>query len=87
MPALLPERRCALTAPFHPYQNKKTGGLLSVALIPKVALAGGYPAPCFREARTFLDMQVSHCITAIIQPSDCGHIMVKKYLNNILYGN
>ena len=32
MPLLLPEARCALTAPFHPYLNLHSGGLLSVAL-------------------------------------------------------
>jgi len=37
----------------------KTGGLLSVALIPKVTLAGCYPAPCLRGARTFLTMHLS----------------------------
>ncbi len=29
---LLPAARCALTAPFHPYQRQTAGGLLSVAL-------------------------------------------------------
>lgn len=33
LPLLLPEARCALTAPFHPYRlDKQAGGLLSVAL-------------------------------------------------------
>ncbi|ODN65929.1 hypothetical protein A9E74_02353 [Methylophaga muralis] len=32
MPLLLPEARCALTAPFHPYLKIHSGGLLSVAL-------------------------------------------------------
>ena len=31
MPPALPRERCALTAPFHPYRDKR-GGLLSVAL-------------------------------------------------------
>ena len=31
LPYLLPDMRCALTAPFHPYLYK-TGGILSVAL-------------------------------------------------------
>jgi len=32
---LLPETRCALTAPFHPYQpaQEQAGGLLSAALV------------------------------------------------------
>src|ERR1700761_5596072 len=32
MPPLLPETRCALTAPFHPYPSLRSGGLFSVAL-------------------------------------------------------
>ena len=32
MRPLLPRSRCALTAPFHPYLLRRTGGLLSVAL-------------------------------------------------------
>ena len=41
-------RRCALTAPFHPYRwtGGPTGGLLSVALCRRVATPGGYPASC-----------------------------------------
>ncbi len=35
------------------------GGLLSVALVAEVALAGRYPAPCLRGARTFLPLSVS----------------------------
>ena len=36
---------------------------------PKVTLAGRYPAPCFRGARTFLSYAGFPCITAIIRPS------------------
>jgi len=32
MPLPLPDERCALTAPFHPYPDWNRGGLLSVAL-------------------------------------------------------
>src|SRR5687767_3150019 len=36
LPARLPEPRCALTAPFHPYRKRgtrpRTGGMFSVAL-------------------------------------------------------
>ena len=32
MPSPSPGPRCALTAPFHPYLNRDSGGLLSVAL-------------------------------------------------------
>ena len=37
------------------------GGLLSVALIPGVAPAGRYPAPCFHGARTFLPPRTTPC--------------------------
>ena len=32
LPLLLPAARCALTAPFHPYPTRESGGILSVAL-------------------------------------------------------
>jgi hypothetical protein len=32
LPPPLPAARCALTAPFHPYRRKSTGGIFSVAL-------------------------------------------------------
>ena len=62
LPAWLPSRRCALTAPFQLFlvffANKKSlGSFLSVALSlnesedPK---AGRYPASCLNGARTFL---------------------------------
>ncbi len=82
-PPLLPERRCALTAPFHPYQIIKTGGLLSVALSLRS------PSPVIIRHRVSVKPGLSsicgfpHCITAIIQPSDYRYFMVKKYLNNI----
>ena len=71
LPPTLPPARCALTAPFHPYppmsRGATAGGLLSVALIPGVAPAGHYPAPCFRGARTFLSPIARE---ATVQPSD-----------------
>ena len=43
--ARLPERWCALTAPFHPYLLK-TGGIRFYGTFPEVSLAGRYPAHC-----------------------------------------
>lgn len=41
LPPLLPVARCALTAPFHPYQRSKTpGGIFSVALSVGLRLPG-----------------------------------------------
>jgi len=53
MPSLSPETRWALTPPFHPYPVG-TGRFTFCGTFPEVALAGRYPAPCFRGARTFL---------------------------------
>ncbi len=65
MPLPLPDARCALTAPFHPYLP---GGRRSAlcGTFPRVAPAGRYPAPYFRGARTFLPV-VTH--GAAIRPS------------------
>src|SRR4029077_8223360 len=53
LPLLLPGPRCALTAPFHPYlENPRRFAFCGT--VPGVAPAGGYPAPCFQGARTFL---------------------------------
>jgi len=59
MPRLLPAARCALTAPFHLFLTRKQGSLFSVALSIEAlkAPSGHYPAPFFREARTFLSAQ------------------------------
>ena len=59
LPPMLPSVRCALTAPFHPYpqkpiNNRKCGRFAFCGTFPGVAPAGGYPAPCFHGARTFL---------------------------------
>ncbi len=65
LPALLPGQRCALTAPFHPYLDQsrlRSWRFAFCGTFPEVALAGSYPAPCFRGARTFL-----------CEPSHSGH--------------
>jgi len=61
VPQPLPAERCALTAPFHPCPqapNPKAGNpggrYAFCGTFPEVALAGRYPAPCSRGARTFL---------------------------------
>ena len=59
LPAELLPPRCALTAPFHPYRTRKSGGLFSVALSVEAAfsdpsrpLAGTLPC----GDRTFLPL-------------------------------
>ena len=52
LPYLLPDMRCALTAPFHLFP--KTGSLFSVALIPRVTPGGCYPLSSLCDVRTFL---------------------------------
>lgn len=57
MPAPLPDPRCALTAPFHPYPAKpegEAGRFVLCGTFPRVAPAGRYPAPHVKGARTFL---------------------------------
>jgi hypothetical protein len=65
MPSVLPSTRCALTAPFHPYQHRFRcfGGLLSVALSVSSRSPGVTWHPA-RRARTFLH-------TAVRQRSGC----------------
>ena len=56
LPRLLPDARCALTAPFHPYPPtlrtsrgltpSSRGGMFSVPLVRRVAPPGNYPAHC-----------------------------------------
>ena len=53
MPVLLPDRRCALTAPFHPYHGTPWRYLFC-GTFPRVAPAGRYPASRSCGARTFL---------------------------------
>ena len=53
VPSLLPATRCALTAPFHPYQSRRPGGLLSVAL------SLGSPPPDVIRHRTSVEPGLS----------------------------
>ena len=55
MPSPSPERRCALTAPFHPYPPTSGGRSALCGTFPRVATAGRYPACCPSGVRTFLD--------------------------------
>ena len=58
MPGLLPDRRCALTTPFHPYHGRPWRYFFC-GTFPRVAPAGRYPAPYPRGARTFLPQHLS----------------------------
>ena len=54
LPPVLPQARCALTAPFHPYSEKGTlvpfpGRYVFCATFLQVALTGCYPAHCPAE--------------------------------------
>ena len=44
VPSPFPERRCALTAPFHPYPRPTRGRSALCGTFPRVAAAGRYPA-------------------------------------------
>src|SRR4051812_36713789 len=74
MPFPLPDPRCALTAPFHPYCAKtpKGGGerFVLCGTIPGVAPAGRYPAPYVDGARTFLSRSLSTVAGAAVRPTD-----------------
>jgi hypothetical protein len=78
VPLPLPEARCALTAPFHPYRGIRNarGGLLSVALslrptpLARSNPAGRYPAPYIHGARTFLHGGLSALAAAAVRPTD-----------------
>ena len=54
VPPPLPEGRCALTAPFHPYPPTSGGRSALCGTFPRVATAGRYPACCPSGVRTFL---------------------------------
>ena len=73
MPPLLPAARWALTPPFHPYPTPdiaiRSGRFAFCGTFPKVALAGCYPAPCFRGARTFLPRGLSALAAAAVRPT------------------
>ena len=80
MPAPLPEPRCALTAPFHPYPAKpegEAGRFVLCGTFPGVAPAGRYPAPYVKGARTFLPGGLSAPAGAAVRPTDrlrMGHL-------------
>jgi hypothetical protein len=78
MPFPLPDPRCALTAPFHPYCAKAPKGkgerFVLCGTVPGVAPAGRYPAPFVDGARTFLPSHLSVIAGAAVRPTDAlGH--------------
>src|SRR5688572_16302538 len=68
VPEPLPAPRCALTAPFHPCRSKLRRSVLC-GTVPEITLAGRYPAPSSRGARTFLHRRDRAAAAAAIQPS------------------
>ncbi len=61
LPNLLPNSRCALTAPFHPYRDAYAshGGLFSVALAVGFDTPQALPGTLPYGARTFLPTKTS----------------------------
>src|SRR3954451_5916363 len=84
MPGPLPDPRCALTAPFHPYRAEAPrsdgGRFVLCGTVPGVAPAGRYPAPYVDGARTFLSCGLSALAGAAVRPTDgsrdggCGQL-------------
>ncbi len=78
VPLPLPDARCALTAPFHPYLRPQAGvrRFAFCGTFPGVASAGRYPAPCLRGARTFLTMPpvLKGPVTLRGHPADWCHV-------------
>ena len=76
MPTLLPELRCALTTPFHPYlidNNHHQGGFLSVAL------SLGSPPPGITRHRVSAEPGLSSPkMRATIRSSDPIHVSTKN---------
>jgi hypothetical protein len=81
MPPPLPEARCALTAPFHPYPASPFSGFAGrfvlCGTVPGAAPAcarknpaGRYPAPYVDGARTFLPRSLSALAGAAVRPTD-----------------
>ena len=74
MPFPLPDPRCALTAPFHPYYADTPKGegerFVLCGTVPGVAPAGRYPAPFVDGARTFLPSHLSVIAGAAVRPTD-----------------
>ena len=54
---------CALTAPFHPYRSE-IGGLNFYGTVPKVTLAGRYPAHCPVELGLSSSIQMDAIVSA-----------------------
>ena len=75
LPPLLPGARCALAAPFRPcprgISRPLRGRFVFCGTVPEVTLAGGWPAPFSRGARTFLCRRVP---TAAVRPSGCAEM-------------
>src|SRR6202158_1257809 len=73
MPFPLPDPRCALTAPFHPYRAEAPKGegwrFVLCGTVPGVAPAGRYPAPYVDGARTFLPRRITTDAGAALRPS------------------
>jgi len=59
MPTLLPESRCALTAPFHPYQTVAHLAVSSLLHFPSAHAAQPLTGTLPYGARTFLPLQAS----------------------------
>jgi hypothetical protein len=76
VPPALPQARCALTAPFHPYRSLPAGGerwarrSVLCGTVPGLTPAGRYPAPYVHGARTFLSGHLSALARAAVQPTD-----------------
>src|ERR1700742_2823762 len=70
MTAPLPDPRCALTAPFHPYCLARRKRFVLCGTFPGVAPAGCYPAPYVDGARTFLSGGLSALAGAAVRPTD-----------------
>ncbi len=75
MPSLLPESRCALTAPFQPCRTFRVlGGVIFCGAVPGVAPGGCYPSPCPSWSPDF--PRLSFRRDAAIRPSDAHEIYV-----------
>src|SRR5215468_12507689 len=76
VPPALPQARCALTAPFHPYRFLRASGerwerrSVLCGTVPRVTPAGRYPAPYVHGARTFLPGGLSASAEAAVRPTD-----------------
>src|SRR5262249_50857632 len=76
VPSALPQARCALTAPFHPYRSLPARGArcarraVLCGTVPGLTPAGRYPAPYVHGARTFLSAHLSALARAAVQPTD-----------------